>query len=148
MSAWIKVLAVLLLVTAAYVAGRYQERQAIDAAGARTAKAEVAAQATDFQHQITQHTAELDKQQADSSALMAHQKLIRDGGVDLRLEIEHAQFTPEPLGIATSCPDPSGTAEFERLYNAAAEGKDARDSTDAGTGRVPEVGIRVVRPEP
>lgn len=148
MSAWIKVFVLLVLVAAAYAAGRYQERQAIDAAGTREAKAEVTAQADDFQRQIDKHTAQLDKQQADSAALMAQQRLIRAGGVDLRLEIEHAQFTPTPLGIAPSCPDPSGTAEFERLYDAAAKGASAGDPTAAGAGGVPQAGVLSVRPEP
>lgn len=115
--------------------GWHLKGQAVAAAGEKQAKADTVAITRDFQQQANEQTARLNQQQADSSALLAKQNLIRSAGLDLRVEIEHAQFTPPgPIGSASApaCPDPSGTAEFERLYDAAAKGERAAPQPAAG----------------
>lgn len=134
--AYLGALAVLLAV--AFAAGWHAKGTSMAAADQRATHAELAATKVDFAQQIAQHTAALDRQQADTSALLAKQHIIRAGSADIRLEIEHAQFTPPaPAGLAPACADPAGSVEFERLYNAAAKGRGAQDPAAARAGGVP-----------
>lgn len=138
MSPWLKILALVGLVAAAFGAGWHAKSVSVEAATARGAQQELKQVTTDFSQQITDHTAKLQEQQDQSASLFAQQQMVRAAGADIRLEITDAVFTPATTsGSAPACPDPSGSAEFERLYAAAAKGGDPAHSGTASTGGVP-----------
>jgi len=126
------------LVCGGFAAGWHWKGVSVDAASARGDRQALTDLTADVNQQISHNTAQLQAQQDESAQLIAQQRLVRSNGADIRLEISHAVFTPaEPLGIAASCPDPSGSAEFVRLYDAAAKGADTAHPGSAGAGGVP-----------
>lgn len=134
---WI-LLSIVLAASVGFAAGWHAKGVSVNAATARSDRQELTDLTADVNQQINHNTAQLQAQQDESARLFAQQALIRGHGEGTRLEIEHAVFVPDqPLGIAPSCPDPSGTAEFERLYEAAAKGADAAHSGPARAGGVP-----------
>lgn len=131
-------LALIVALALAFGAGWHAKGISVAAATAKSDHQALSDMATDVNHQIIAQTAKLQEQQDASARFFAQQRLLLGQGADIRLEIEHAVFTPDaPLGIAPACPDPAGTAEFERLYNAAAKGGNTAPSESAGAGGVP-----------
>lgn len=93
------------------------------AAGEAKASNAAVIQITDsVNKQAAKQQADMQAEQGKSVELAAQQQTVRAASVDIRLEIDNASFTPGPIGVAASCPEPDGTDEFVRLYQRAAEG--------------------------
>jgi hypothetical protein len=94
------------------------------AGGASSAKADVAAAEartdaiTDGVNKgLAQRQADLTREQGNTFALQKDQAGIHAAMTDIRLEISNARF--DPPANAGVCPDPVGSDDFFRLYNAA-----------------------------
>lgn len=92
-----------------------QVESELDSANARTT-----AITDSVNRQLAQRQADLTREQGRSLALQHDVGEIRLATTTLQLEISHAQFAAP--ANAEACPDPVGSDEFVRLYNAAAAG--------------------------
>lgn len=100
-------------------------------AEAQDADARTSAITASVDRQLAVRQAELTREQSRSLALQQELGEIHLAGVNLQLEISNARFT-SPASAGT-CPDPVGSDEFLRLYNAAAAGgRAARGPAGAG----------------
>jgi hypothetical protein len=105
----------------------------------RAAATDVSALQVQTTKAIDQRQQDLEHQADATATWIAQQRGIAAAGADIHLEIDHASFTPQPLGTPASCPDPIGSAEFELLYDRAAAGA-GDTAAGASPGRVPPDG--------
>ena len=117
-------LAIVLALTLGFAGGWHAKGVSVDAGKTKTAQAETKAVVADVKQQATeQHDAAV-AEQGKTLGVAVAQNEIRAHEAATKQEIAHAVFQPAPINpAAVDCPDPGATAEFMRLYNAAAAGK-------------------------
>lgn len=131
---------ILILVLGAML-GWHFKGQAIDAAAMKGAKAETQAVIAGVNKEAAAQHADAMVEQGKSVALGIDQVDIRKTTDSMQAEINRAQFNfPAPTivagktTIAVACPpDPVGSEEFVRLYDAAAFGADPATSASTST---------------
>jgi hypothetical protein len=116
-----KVLLGLALLVAGFLSGWYEKGVHVRASQAKDAVHQVEEITDSVNKQAMALQNRLQREQDASVALLAKQQATRAASADIRLEITHADLSmPSVPGVAPSCPDPVGSAEFARLYQRAA----------------------------
>jgi hypothetical protein len=140
------VIAVVIAAAAGFGTGWHAKGVSVAAGQTKTATAQTKAVIADVQKQDVAQHADALAQQAKTFDLNNQQDGIRTYGMSLQQEIDHAVFLPYAVPgkpVMVTCPDPDATAEFVRLYNAAAAGQPspAAAATTGGVhaGSVPAV---------
>lgn len=115
-------LALLLALGGGFATGWHAKGVSVTAAGAKQSKSETKAVVADVNKQATAQHRQAVAEQGKSQTLAHAQADIRIHADGVREDIDHAIFIPYALPAADVCPDVTASAEFVRLYDAAASG--------------------------
>lgn len=133
----LRALALVAALVVGFGIGWYAKGVSVKAGQATVARAETQAVVAGVTKQATEQHATQVAEQAKSVALTIDQTGIRAAAGKLQQEIDRAPFIGPNIVVATpavltTCPDdPIGSADFERLYNAAASGADPAAAASA-----------------
>lgn len=113
------------LLAIGFGAGWHAKGVSVQAKQGKTAQAETKAVVADVKQQATAQHDQAVAEQHKTLAVNVEQSTIREHESATKQEIEHAVFTPAPPANPVDCTDPGASAEWLRLYNAAAAGSPA-----------------------
>lgn len=128
--AWLALAAV--LAVGGFATGWHAKGVSVTAGEVKTANTTITTITDSVNKQAAAQSARLTAEQGKSLALDLEKNRIHAAGEVIQLEISNAQFNPPPLDAGNHpvvCPDVTGSAEFVRLYNAAARGSPAASAS-------------------
>jgi hypothetical protein len=125
---WVWLVLAIVLTTGGFATGWHAKGVSVKAGQVTLANKTITTITDGVNKQAAAQNAQLTAEQGKSLALDIEKNRIHAAGVSIQLEIADAQFNPPALDAGNHpvvCPDVTGSAEFVRLYNAAARGSPA-----------------------